>query len=507
MSGLVGHTEPRVFTPPLRELTPETTLGFECVEFAEKALGVDLYPWQRWLLIHMLELRPDGLFRFRKVVVLVARQNGKSTLSQVLALYFMYVLRAPKVLGTAQDLTTSEDVWAGALELAQESDVLAPLLGRPKYGKGSKEFSLTSGELYRVRAANRRAGRGLSKCRLVLLDELREHQSWDAWAAVTKTTNAEREAIVLALSNAGDVTSVVLRYLRKMAHLALGDPDGINAADDPTMLLEDAGVDSEAIEVEADDSLGIFEWSASPGRAVQDRSGWQEANPSLGRSITERVLLSDARTDPEWVFRTECLCEWSDGALVGPFPPGAWDAGRESVSGLSADAPVSLCVTVSWDRSTSHVSLAGRRDDDLMWVETIATRVGTEWLIPWLTSPDRQERVRAAPVVMQANGAPESSLIDSFREAGINVVEWKGADLTIATGLFYDAVREKQVLHGPWPALDVAAATAIPRVLEGGAFMWDLRRSPVDAAPLKGVTGAAWHASIRVDYDPLAYIF
>jgi phage terminase large subunit-like protein len=67
-----------VFTPPLRELTPQTSKGFECIEFAEDILDVTLLPWQKWLLIHALELLEDGTYRFRKVIVLVARQNGKS---------------------------------------------------------------------------------------------------------------------------------------------------------------------------------------------------------------------------------------------------------------------------------------------------------------------------------------------------------------------------------------------------------------------------------------------
>ena len=67
--GLLGRTEARIFTPPL-ELTPETSAGFSVIEFAEQILGIDLLPWQSWFLIHALELRPDGKFRFRKVLCL-----------------------------------------------------------------------------------------------------------------------------------------------------------------------------------------------------------------------------------------------------------------------------------------------------------------------------------------------------------------------------------------------------------------------------------------------------
>ena len=66
-----GSETPRVWTPPLRDLTPETSLGFRCIAFAE-LLGVTLLPWQQWLCIHLLELLPDGRLRFRTAVVLVA---------------------------------------------------------------------------------------------------------------------------------------------------------------------------------------------------------------------------------------------------------------------------------------------------------------------------------------------------------------------------------------------------------------------------------------------------
>jgi hypothetical protein len=527
---LLGSEFPRIFTPPLRELTEETTLGFDAIAFAEQVCGIRLYPWQRWLLKASLELDPaltvstmhkrgrlDPLFRFRKVIVLVARQNGKSTLSQVLALFFMYQLGTGLVLGTAQDLDTAEEVWDGALEIIEETPDLAELAAKPVKAAGKKAIVLKTGERYKVKAANRRAGRGLSGD-LILLDELREHQSWDAWGAITKTTMARPAAQIWALSNAGDVTSVVLRYLRKQAHAALGDPDGLNANDDPASLLpseselsgltdlaEDAPLDLEPEDLVEDvDSLGIFEWSAPPMCDVHDRAGWAAANPSLGHGISERTLAGDAAGDPEWIFRTECLCQWSDATIEGPFPPGSWDAGQETTSGLASDAPVGLCVDVSWDRSWSHIALSGTREDGSTWVEVVASRPGTHWLVDWLTSSDRQARVRTAPVALQAAGAPVSSLADSLREAGVNVVEWKGSDLATATGGFYDAVKDGTVRHGPWPALDIAAATAVPKMLEGGAFWWDRKRSPVDVSPLIAATGAAWLARIREpDYDLL----
>ncbi len=66
-------------------------------------------PWQKWFLIHALELADDGTFRFRTLLVLAARQNGKTVLLQLLALWRIYVDRAGLVIGTAQNLTLAEE--------------------------------------------------------------------------------------------------------------------------------------------------------------------------------------------------------------------------------------------------------------------------------------------------------------------------------------------------------------------------------------------------------------
>jgi hypothetical protein len=492
---IVGSEEPRIYTPPLRELTPETSLGFSVIAFAEEVLEIELLPWQRWFLIHVLELREDDTLRFRTVVLLMARQNGKSTISQVIALWFMYVYGAPLVIGTAQDLDVAEEIWQGAVDLVEETPELDALKRQVVKVNGKKALTLVSGERYKVKAANRRAGRGLSGD-VVLLDELREHQSWDAWGAISKTTMARQQALVLAMSNAGDATSVVLRYLRKLAHTALGDPDGLNREDDDGELLPD----EEELELdEDDDTLAVFEWSAPPGSSIRDRDAWAMANPALGHTISERTIASAVRTDPEWIFRTEVLCQWSDGTLEGPFPPGSWEASADEHSRRAPGAPIALCVDVSWDRSTGYIALASTREDGLHHVEVIARRAGTDWIVPWLTSPERSEEVRKAPVALQVKGAPVASLLKDLQEAKVRVIEWGGSSLGAATGAFYDRVRAAvgegsratELRHRDQPVLNLAAATAATRPI-GDAWLWDRRRSPTDAAPLIAVTGALW---------------
>ena len=86
---MMGKTTPRLYTPPLRELTEDTSLGYACIDYARDVLKKNLYPWQEWALIHAFEitgeLGGDWMFRFRTVLFLISRQNGKTVLSEVIA--------------------------------------------------------------------------------------------------------------------------------------------------------------------------------------------------------------------------------------------------------------------------------------------------------------------------------------------------------------------------------------------------------------------------------------
>ena len=536
-----GRTEPRVWTPPLRELTPETSLGFAVIEFAADVLGIELYPWQKWLFIHALELDPmwtvstmhqrgplDPLFRFRKIVVLVARQNGKSTVSQVLALFFLYVLATALILGTAQDLDTAEEVWEGCLDIIEETPELDELAGKPIKVNGKKTIRLKSGERYKVKAANRKAGRGLSGD-LILLDEIREHQSWDAWAAITKTATARAAAMIWALSNAGDMTSVVLRFLRLVCHEALGDPDGIVAESRRDTLLptaddiagftdldaddeddEDLGPVEDLVPEdfdEAPDAIGLFEWSAPPGCSVMDLDGLAQANPSVGYGISWRTLLSDARTegrDPEteWVFRTEAMCQWPGVAMRGVFPAGRWEA-TTNLKRTDADkivSDVTAAVAVSPDRSRSWIAFCGLRPDGRVQCDVVASGRGLAWVAGWLT----KHRDRIECVTGQEKGAGATSeLVAALRtdkKFKIPVVAWGGPNLTKWHGQTQDAIRDGILRHNPQPALDHAAGAAEKKNLAGG-WVLDLAVTGTDPAPLAAFIGA-YGAWIRPSAEP-----
>ncbi len=481
---ITGHTEPRVYTPPLRVLTPETSLGFALADFCKRVLKQPLLPWQEWLAIHALELVDGGRFRYRTVVALVGRQNGKTLLTKALALFFLYKLHAQMVIGTAQNLDTSTASWNAAVTDIEENDLLRREFSRTLRGAGNRVLELTGNRTYKVASATRKSGRGLS-ADLVLMDELREHTDWESWGAVTKTTMAKPGALVWCISNAGDAKSVVLRHLRTQAHALLGDPDGI-AAD--LELLPGDSLDTT--------TLGFFEWSAEPDCLTSDREAWAAANPSLGYGfMTEGSLLSAQKTDPEDVFRTECLCQWVTARVARPFPDGSWEAGTDKASYMARDGERFFGLDVSSDRKNTSLAVCGMRNDRTWHVEVIQSRQGIGWAMDWLRS-----RAAAKPVklAVQGRGAPVSSyLADLSAIDGLELVAVEGRDLGAYCGRFYDGVAActddsdaVPIHHRPQPILDDAAAVAQKRGAGDSAWLWDRQSSGVDIAPLVACTMA-----------------
>jgi hypothetical protein len=289
-AGHLGRTEPRIWTPPLRELTPETSYGYDVVDFAEDVLGEPLDPWQEWAAIHVGELLEDGRPRFRNALLLIARQNGKTHLAKVFILYWMFVERVPLVLGTSTTLGYAKISWQQICADATTNPYLAAELGPKPIRATIGEECLTTkwGSEYRIAASNRRAGRSLTVHRL-LLDELREHSTWDAWNASTRAMNAVRNGQVLAVTNQGDDSAVVLDALRG-----------------PAIAYAETG--------EGDYRTGIFEWSAPDGADPTNLDSLAMANPNLGRRIDVSALQGEAMRakaaggEELAGFRTEVLC-------------------------------------------------------------------------------------------------------------------------------------------------------------------------------------------------------
>lgn len=495
---LKGYTKPRLYTPPLAAhcdhsrpdacecgcgLNPDTSWGFECIGFLENFLGWTLLPYQKWLYIHALEKGADGTgFRLRTVVILIARQNGKTQWLKGLGLWRLYLdskgistagcPAAKTVVIAAQGLEYAEGTLAAVVDDVKESSKLRLEFVRHRTANGKHAMFLTGKRSWRAVAQNRKAGRSFS-IDLAMLDELREHTNWETWDAVVPTTTARKYSQAVSASNAGDKKSIVLRSVR-----------------DGCLQAIIAGKTEET-------QLGLFEWSAPDDSDPYDRSVWPMANPAMGwldgHDVASLAAKLEAKRADIAGFKTEHLCQWVDSLAPGIIPAEDWQATLDELSRRAEGAPVWAAVDVNWQRSRAYVAIAARRADDLLHVEVVAAERGTDWIIPWFKARPGKFQT----VAVQARGAPASGFIEDMVEAGIPVLEWGGGDLTKGCGDFYDQVVQRIVRHRSQPALDTAAVATVAKKL-GDAWVFDRQGSPIDASPLVACAAAAWAESVRL---------
>ncbi|WP_224778773.1 hypothetical protein [Leucobacter sp. Psy1] len=455
----------------MRPLTPKTSAGFSAIQFAEwlhsqlkgtqfEKYAPPLLPWQRWFLIHALELMPDNSFRFTTVLLWVARQNGKTFLSALLILWRMYIDADCIAIGVAQKLATAKKPYEHAMKIISVIPRLKQELERESRVGGELWFELTNGQRYWVDSAEN-GGRGLT-FDLVFVDEILKHKTWAAWSALSKTTLARPRPQLIAASNTGDVTSIVQKHLHDEAIKHLADPTT---------------------------RVGLFWWSPPDGMPLDTPEAWAYSNPSMGYLITEDAIKNAWSTDPAPVFQSEVGNLFIDAASMGPFQPGKWQDGLDILSRRAEGAEVYICIEVSHNRQLAHIGFAAWREDGNAHVGIMASRPGTDWIVPWLTADERT--FTPAGITFQTKGAPVSSLVGAFDKARLNVTEWGGPDLGRATGQLLDGVNLGKVFHREQPLLDVAAGSAVTKQL-GDGHVIDRKNSPGDASPISAVAGAYW---------------
>lgn len=512
-----GSTEPRIWTKPLRELTPETSRGFEVIAFAREVLHIGLYPWQEWLLVHGLEILDDGSYRFRRLIVLVARQNGKSLLATVLAAWWLFVEsrrfpdRVPpfdfKILGTAQNIDIARGPWERVKRWCDPDpeDEDAALAAIPMLqaattkvldSNGKEQILGSNGAHYQVRASVSSRGKPAAR---VIMDELREHKDFKVWDAVIHTQKNIFSSQTWGISNAGDPHAVVLKSQRKRCldliaawdeHVESGIRSAEDYANDPTN----------------DMSLGLFEWSASDECPLDDIEGILQANPSIGYgAITVEACLSEAQSSEmnEAGYRTEVLCQWVE-ARTEPFiAPALMKSAiltAEQVRELIPEGARTVWgVDTSLDRSTTYVASAVRLSDGRPFTQIHAQRAGMLWLVDFMA--ELAEESGQWEVALQSKGCPAMEFADLLEARGLTLHRVDGSHIGMATGRFKDRMRDGNLVFVDQPALRLAFEGGLASMYAEN-MAWSRRKSLTDVSPAIAATVALYGLEMCMPEEP-----
>lgn len=277
----VGRAKPRIAPP-----TPARSLLAEFRNCAAD-LELELMPWQEIAARYLTAVTAAGGWLFPELALLVARQNGKSTL--LLPRILLELRAGRRVLHTAQNREIPRETFELLAGLLDGSDEVAPRGIR--WANGQETIKFRNGARY-ILVAPRHGVRG-HRADLVIQDEVREQHDESLRAAMLPTLTASRNPQTIYLSNAGDEESVVLNGLRRRK-----DEHG---------------------------PLAYLEWSADPARSLDDEAGWAEANPALGHTITLERLREFRQTLTAATFETEHLCRWVVSTRERLVDEYAWD--------------------------------------------------------------------------------------------------------------------------------------------------------------------------------------
>ena len=223
-----------------------------------------LLPWQQYLIDEASKVKPDGTWAYKNVLAIAARQVGKTHLLRMRILAGLYLWDEELQIASAQTRDLSLETFKKVIEVIENYDWLRKKVKHVTRANGREEVMLKNGMRYKIVASNSGGARGLSSD-LVILDELRQQKTYDAYSALVFTMNARPNSQFWGISNAGDHYSLVLNAMRQRA--------------------------LDKIEKNLDDPLCFMEWSASPHRKLSDIEGWKEANETMMAANKMRKIV------------------------------------------------------------------------------------------------------------------------------------------------------------------------------------------------------------------------
>ena len=334
-----GNASPAWSTP---KLYPRSD-GQQVTDFAETFLHVSkgvragealkLTGWQKGLLESLYERRDDGLLRYRRSIVGLARKNGKSLLGSVVALYGLIEGEpGAEVYSAAGDRMQARIVFNEAKWQISQSPALS---GICKVYRDVVEVPST-GAIYRVLSADAKLQQGLNAS-CVIFDEVHVQPNEELWNALSLSMGARKDPQIIGITTAGyDPDSLCGRLYNYGKRVISGDQE--------------------------DERFGFFWWEAPEGCLISDRDGWAAANPNLAEGLLdiEDMEVSMNQT-AEVAMRRYRLNQWvrTDGESW--LPPGAWELCRSDMQ-LKPDLPTFVGVDMALKHDSIAVVIAQPQD-------------------------------------------------------------------------------------------------------------------------------------------------
>lgn len=492
----VGDWRPTRYTPPLSGTEEFRTDGDKLVAFANRywsipeAPSLELDAWQVWLLRHVLERYPEdwpvvalrGHLRYRRVVISMGRQNGKSLVAALFAIYFLVMhMRGPRVLGMASVDRQAQIVYSRVKYAVDKSrELSAALKTTGTRGITLRDSGGAAG--YWTLPAKEDSAQG-EPASGVIYDEL--HLGLAAlWDALVLAMRSKPLALMVGLTTAGDGSSDLLIRLYNEGEAAINGHD---------------------------ERMGFFVWEADSDDLTEE--GVIAANPAVacGRVPLDlvmaeaRTMYADMSRGPDGLTGRQrairyTLNRFIDGAADAWTSTHAWNA--TATAEVPAHGP--------------GVVYSVERTEEWDWASIRATsRTGDQYvteLVASIADPTPETLAAACRAIASprcAFAVDRKTLDDlgrQLQEDGYEVYRLTETEMASAAQHAHQLIRRRVVTH-PGDAL-VRVQIARGRRRTGGENGWRLSRtlSGVDIDTVLNLVTGLYVAAIRED-TPTAQLF
>jgi len=449
-SGLGGVQTPRIHS----KLNDLPSKGQEMIDFAIE-LGINLMEWQKFVCIHGHKVRADGRWHASELGLIMARQQGKSTLMMLRILTGMFVWGEGLQLASAHRLTTSLETFRQIVGLIETNPKLEKEVKKIRWQHGAEEIELFGNRRFVVKAANN-AARGLSKPETIHLDELREYKDEDAWSSMRYSMMAAKNPQVWIYSSAGDQHSVILNKLRERALAS----------------------------ATTNDPIGWFEWSAEPDAPILLPSGemnWSafaQANPSLGITIHPDNLKA-VINDPPDIVRTEVLAQWVD-TINSAIDAQKWAMCQIDAIPLDPEQPTWLGLDLSPDRKFGALVCAQRLSGERFYIQLLHTWSNDYSLNDLAVANDIAPYVRKYNTQTVAYSKRTSQAVASrLASAGIQTTDMDGGIYAESCDRWLGAINSHRLQHSGQEELTQQTLSAAKLPFGDGSWIIGRRASRV----------------------------
>ena len=253
-------------------------IGMFCRTYLRQTKGdwaakpLELLPWQDLLLARPLcgWLRvSDGARRFRRVFVMVAKKNGKSTIASGFGLYFAFGdgEAGAEVYAAAGDEQQARIVWGESATMAEKSPEFLEDAGVEVFKDSLVQGRTNS--FFKPLTAKASSKHGFN-IHALIFDELHAQKSRTLFETLRKGVSARRQPVTLVITTAGDDRESICyeeyEYACRVRDGAFDDPEVL------PVVFQIAPTD---------------DWTAE--------ATWYKANPSLGVAKSIDYMHSEAR--------------------------------------------------------------------------------------------------------------------------------------------------------------------------------------------------------------------